>query len=280
MAAKDWCQRSVSVIWTKGSGLYRRPLSFVINEKRLFIMKKLKMVSRYTAALVMAVILTGCSSQPNASTDTTEDTSTAVVHQEQEDITPTETNSAEADSGKILIAYFTWSDNTIVENPEAVDIDASTSASVLPPGNTGLMASYIQQYTGGDIFSIRTVQPYSSNYDECLEQADAELAGQVRPELIESVENMDEYDIIFLGYPNWWSSCPMAVFSFLEEYDFTGKTVIPFVAHGTGGVGRSLIDIREMIPEADIRDEISFSRENIAGSQAQIESWLEELSIR
>lgn len=135
---------------------------------------------------------------------------------------------------KILIAYFTWSDNTIVENPDSIDVDAETSASVLSPGNAELIANWIAEKTGGNLFSIRTQNKYSSDYDECLNQARRERDNNERPALVGRVNNIDDYDVIFLGFPNWWYTCPMAVFTFVESYDLSGKTIIPFCTHGTG----------------------------------------------
>ena len=112
---------------------------------------------------------------------------------------PPDTDMTES---RILIAYFTWADNTHVENPDEVDMDASTSASVLVPGNAAIVASYIRDAVGGDLFSIRVTEPYSSDYDECLDRAADEKARNARPALADRVENMEEYDIIFLGYPN------------------------------------------------------------------------------
>ena len=129
---------------------------------------------------------------------------------------------------KILIAYFTWSDNTIVENPDSIDVDAETSASVLSPGNAELIANWIAETTGGDLFSIKTQNKYSSDYDECLNQARRERDNNERPALVGRLNNIDDYDVIFLGFPNWWYTCPMAVFTFVESYDLSGKTIIPF----------------------------------------------------
>ena len=129
---------------------------------------------------------------------------------------------------KILIAYFTWADNTVVEDESRIDVDATTSASVLDPGNAARIAGWIQERTGGELFSIVVTDPYSSDYDECLNRAADEKAANDRPELANHVEDMEQYDVIFLGFPNWWYTVPMAVHSFLEEYDFSGKTMIPF----------------------------------------------------
>ncbi len=136
----------------------------------------------------------------------------------------------EVQERKILIAYFTWMEHTVVGDSSAVDVDATTSASVLAPGHVAQMAAWIQAGTGGDLFSIVTADPYSSDYDECLDRAADEKAANARPALTGTVANMADYDVIFLGYPDWWATCPMAVFTFLDSCDFSGKTVIPFCA--------------------------------------------------
>lgn len=181
--------------------------------------------------------------------------------------------------GKTLIAYFTWAENTHVENPESVDVDAMTSASLLLPGNTSRMANWIQEEVGGDLFSLVAADAYPSNYDACLERVSEEQARKARPVLAGHIENMDQYDTIFLGYPDWCSTCPMAVFTFLEEYDFSGKTVIPFCAHGTGGVGRSILDIYSEIPDAVLLKELGVYRQDMEQAQGNIKEWLKEIGI-
>ena len=141
---------------------------------------------------------------------------------------------------KILIAYFTWADNTRVTDTAAAvqsalqhyeamgdasrytETDAVSSASVVPPGNTAIVAQFIQEAVGGDLFSIQTAEPYPENYNDCLNRASEEKARNIRPVLANHVENMEDYDIVFLGYPNWWYSVPMAVLTFAETYDFRG----------------------------------------------------------
>lgn len=187
--------------------------------------------------------------------------------------------AAETDTD-VLIAYFTWAENTHVEHPETIDVDATTSASVLLPGNTAVLANAIRAEVGGDLFSIVVSEPYSPDYDACLERASEELAENARPELIGHVEHMDQYETIFLGFPDWWSTCPMAVFTFLEEYDFSGKTVIPFCAHGTSGVARSIRDIRQAIPEAELEQELGVYRSDMAKAQELVRAWLEEIGMK
>lgn len=120
--------------------------------------------------------------------------------QDQED---EDSDYPSASDSKILIAYFTWADNTQVENPEAVDVDATTSASVLVPGNAAKIAEWIQERTGGVLFSIVVAEPYFSDYDECLNRAADEKARNERPELVRHVDNMEQYDTVFLSFPNW-----------------------------------------------------------------------------
>lgn len=204
----------------------------------------------------------------------------------------------EQNGSNILIAYFTWADNTIVDDKEAAiqsalshydsigdlenydGVDATTSASVLPPGNTTQMAEWIQQRIGGDLFSIVVTEPYSSDYDECLEQAADEKAKNARPKLVNHVDNMDNYDVVFLGFPNWWYTTPMAVFSFIEEYDFSGKTVVPFCAHGTGGLASSLRDITAALPDSvKVLEPIGVYRADIHSAQTAVNEWLDSLGF-
>ncbi|WIH85801.1 flavodoxin [Brachyspira pilosicoli] len=179
---------------------------------------------------------------------------------------------------KILIAYFTWSDNTVVENPDSIDVDAETSASVLSPGNAELIANWIAEETGGDLFSIKTQNKYSSDYDECLNQARKERDNNERPALVGRVNNIDDYDVIFLGFPNWWYTCPMAVFTFVESYDLEGKTIIPFCTHGTGGLSRTIRDLKKLLPEnCEVLEPIGVYRPEVKNSKSRVLDWLRKL---
>ena len=152
----------------------------------------------------------------------------------------------------VLVVYFSWADNAIL----AEDVDAVSSPSVIPPGNVQQLADWVQEATGGDLFSIRVTDPYPSDWDACLERANEERGENARPELAESVENLDQYDTVFLGYPNWWYGVPMALLSFLEQNDLSGKQVYLFCSHGTGGLADSVELITEAAPEAVISDQI------------------------
>ena len=189
-------------------------------------------------------------------------------------------SSGETGNSNILIAYFTWADNTVVEDPSSVDVDATTSASVLAPGNTAKLASWIQQEVGGDLHSIVVEEPYSSDYDQCLDRAADEKADNARPALASHVDNMEDYDIVFLGFPNWWYILPMPVLTFVEEYDWSGKTVVPFVTHGTGGLSSTIRDLTAALPEdVTILEPIGVYRPEVDASQSAIQEWIAGLDL-
>lgn len=245
-------------------------------------------------AIGLALLLTGCSAEPDAAhsalapaqsptpTETLQPES-SVVQAESTSSLPEAlpTEPPEEEQENILIAYFTWAENTHVEDPASIDVDATTSASVLLPGNTAKLAGWIQQECGGDLFSIVVEEPYSSDYDECLARAADEKAGNARPALANHVEDMARYDVVFLGFPNWWYTVPMAVHTFLEEYDFSGKTIIPFVTHGTGGMASTIEDITAGLPDSvTVSDPIGVYRQDVDGAREAIREWLAGLDIQ
>ena len=197
---------------------------------------------------------------------TAADESTADTSELQENATQT--------SGNILAAYFLWADNAIL----ADDVDAVASPSVIPPGNVQQLAGWVQEETGGDLFPIQVTEPYSSDWDECLDRANQERRDDARPELEESVENLSDYDTVFLGYPNWWYGVPMPLLTFLEENDLSGKQVYLFCSHGTGGLAGSVEIITEAAPDAEISDNIfDCYEEDASSSREEIQSWVSEV---
>lgn len=180
----------------------------------------------------------------------------------------------------ILIAYFSRVGNT--DFPD--DIDAVTSASLLKDdgklyGNTQYVATMIQQHTGGDLFLIQTEDKYPSVYEQIDAQGGEEHRNGVRPKLEGHVDNMDDYSVIFLGYPIWYYDLPMAVYSFLEEYDLSGKTVIPFVTSGASGFGGTLSTIQELQPNADVRTGgFDVKHSSVAEvTQEDVSKWIESM---
>ncbi|MBQ9154245.1 MAG: SUMF1/EgtB/PvdO family nonheme iron enzyme [Solobacterium sp.] len=157
--------------------------------------------------------------------------------------------------GNVLIAYFSWG------------------------GNTRGVAQEIQRQTSADLFEITLVHPYSADYNTVLMEAQEDQHRQARPEIAEHIENMEDYGIILLGYPNWWASIPMPVASFLEEYDFAGKQIIPFCSHGGGRFGQSLTAIAKLAPEAVIGEGLSVHYSGGSSLPDDVSAWLETNGI-
>ncbi len=249
------------------------------------------MMRRWMAAALAALMvlsLAACAGnqqeeQP-ASAEATEQSQSASVQEEEEPASTeqqpeepassTEQPSDTQESG-VLVAYFSWADNAVIDG----EVDAVASPSVTAPGNVQQLAQWVSERTGGDLFSIQVTEPYSSDWDACLERANQERAEDARPELTASVEQLERYDTVFLGYPNWWYGVPMALLSFLEENDLSDKQVYLFCSHGTGGLASSVEQIDEALPDSTALSENIFDmyEEDAASSQQDILAWLEEL---
>lgn len=181
------------------------------------------------------------------------------------------------DGTKMLVAYFSYGENA--DLPSGADASASASIQVLNDeltGNTGIVADMIAEYTGADLFSIKTVEKYPDTYDATVQKGQEENNANVRPELATHIDNLEQYDVIFLGFPNWWYDMPMAVYSFLDEVDLSGKTVIPFVTSGGSGFSDTIDTISSMEPSATVREGISISGNSALNAKSEIENWLKE----
>ncbi|MDO4536504.1 MAG: flavodoxin [Clostridium perfringens] len=139
-------------------------------------------------------------------------------------------------------------------------------------GNTEIVAEMIQETVGGELFEIDTVNPYPIDYYECIDVAKQELRDKSRPEITDIVENMNDYDVIFLGYPNWWGTMPMSVFTFLESYDLSGKTIIPFCTNEGSGMGVSENDIKQY-SDANVKKGLSIHGAEASKSKKAVEKW-------
>ena len=218
-----------------------------------------------TIALLLTLILSlGCAALAEESAETAAPAS--------------ETADPAAPSSHILVAYFSRVGNT--DFPE--DVDASSSASVIVTedggivGNLGFMAEEIASQTGGDLFLIQTVETYPASYDETLDVASDEQAGNARPELAVGVENLGQYDTVFLGFPNWWGGLPMAVYTFLEENDLSGKTVIPFATSSSSGMGESGSLLAELAGTGDWQEGMRFRS---GASSSEVQQWVDSLGL-
>lgn len=146
-------------------------------------------------------------------------------------------------------------------------------------GNTRNMAEQIASASGADIFEITPVKAYPSAYGDCVDQAKKEQQENARPALSGKAENMADYDIVFVGYPNWWGTMPMPVFTFLESYDFAGKTVIPFCTHEGSRMGRSEGDIKKLLPSAEVKEGMPVRGSKVKTSGKEISAWVEQLGL-
>lgn len=143
----------------------------------------------------------------------------------------------------------------------------------LPKGNTEIAAEFIKEAVGGDLFEVETVKPYSEDYFACTEEAKTELQTNARPEIKRFLSTIDEYDNIFIGYPNWWGTMPMAMFTFLEHYDFTGKKIIPFCTNEGSGMSSSERDLQKLCPGATILKGLPIHGSNTLESKQLICAW-------
>ena len=150
----------------------------------------------------------------------------------------------------------------------------------LPVGNTEVVAKAIHELTGGKIFQIVPSSSYPQDYERTTEVAQRELRNNARPELATHLENPDDYGVIFLGFPNWWGTMPMPVFTFLEENKFQGKTIAPFCTHEGSGMGRSVDDIRRTCPEAKVLDGLAIRGGDVKEARAGIERWISSVLPR
>lgn len=228
--------------------------------------------------IVLGIVLCACSSsggkeetnrsgssqsEPGAST------SADTVSTVQEPEVTAKTDDAGKES-KILIAYFSRpGDNYNVGYVEK--------------GNTQIIAEMIAEKTGGDLFRIQRNTPYPEDYKECTDVAKKEQNENARPELLEDIDNLEDYDVIFLGYPNWWGDMPMAVYTFLEGHDFGGKTIIPFCTHEGSGLSNTESSIKNTCSGATVLDGFelrgSIAQNSQDKAKTAVAGWLQETGV-
>ena len=204
--------------------------------------------------IIIAVILGACTNGDLP----TKESKDSLVEKKVEPVSETsdvEIGESGSDDTDILIAYFSWS------------------------GNTKQLAGMIQEQTGGELFEIEPETPYTDDINELSGISLQEQRDNIRPALISVLEDISQYEVIFIGYPNWWNNMPMPVFTFLEEYDFSGKTVIPFTTYGNGVWGKSVNSIQEMLPESVILDGLAIQEHELHNAPSKVSEWLKELGM-
>lgn len=146
-------------------------------------------------------------------------------------------------------------------------------------GNTRVVAEQIQKNVGGDLFRIETVDAYPSEYNDVTKQAKEELQLGYRPPLKSIVTNFDQYDVIYLGSPNWWNTITPAVMTFLESYNFEGKTILPFVTHEGSRLGASVEDVKKLAPKASVLKGLPVRGRSVQQAEPEVKAWLKEVGM-
>lgn len=209
--------------------------------------------------------------------DSRNEISPTITEENSENISsdPSESGEEQASGNNTLIVYFAVAENS--------DVDAVSSASVLTKdgesrGVIRVLADDIQNVVGGDQFSIQTSVEYPGDKDDLIDYAAVELKEDVRPKLTSQIDNLEDYDTIFIGYPNWWADLPMVMYSFFDEYDLSGKTIIPFCTHRGSRFSGTINTIQELEPDATVITEgFTVSHEGAGNAASDISEWLKEL---
>ena len=232
-------------------------------------------------AVILAFTFSACgNAEAGGSPNTGQSAPGQMVPEESVDNTVPSSGRQEHGSGQtggngILVAYFTAAENS------GVDAIASASYTTLDGqavGRVRAVADWIAEETGGELFSIRTETVYPADGGELIDYAAQEQDENARPVLTSHIDDLSRYDTIFIGYPIWWADLPMAVYSFFDEYDFSGKTIIPFNVHNGSRFSGTIQTIRELEPDAVvIEDGFTVSEQNVTEAAGDVASWLEGL---
>lgn len=229
-------------------------------------MKKIKLFSLLLAlALCLCVAFTACGEN---SDDEGKVETGASQESGNQNGSPSDNDPVQSD-GKILIAYFSRADENY-------------SVGYIEKGNTEIIAEIIAEEVGGDLFHIERNTPYPADYEECKAVATTEQNANARPTLKEN-KDISDYDIIFIGYPIWWGDAPMPVYSFVENKDWEGKTVIPFSTHEGSGLGAGERNLKAMCTGAEFKTGLAIrgatAQNSTATAKTQVLSWLDSLGF-
>lgn len=220
------------------------------------------MKKRISILLLCALLgtLTACSRNDSAEEREMEPSQTKTSGQEEADAKETETEpkrgegtQPDGEGKKALVVYFSWS------------------------GNTENVAESIADQTGADIFKIVPAEPYTDDYDELLDIAAKEKQDGARPEIADSIENLGQYDVIYVGFPNWWGDMPMILYTFFDSYDLSGKIIAPFCTSGGSGLSDTVNSIKELEPEAEVIEGLHIGSSASSEPDSAVEEWLGNL---
>lgn len=193
---------------------------------------------------ILTILMTACANNSSAG-----EAPLTVDKADTEDTVDAE-NTADTDATASLVVYFSWS------------------------GNTKAVAEEIQSQTGADIFEIVPEEPYSTDYDEVVDVAQEEQREEARPVIADTIDNLGDYSVVYLGFPNWWGDMPMILYSFLDNYDLSGKTIAPFVTSEGSGFSDTINSIKELEPGASVTDGLSISGSSASKASGDVTKWL------
>ncbi|EFE14185.1 flavodoxin [Clostridium sp. M62/1] len=235
----------------------------------------MKKISSFILTVVLLLSLVACGTKPSASNTPVSENGSS---QQEKPVSSENSDATEAENiNRSLVVYFSLPET---DEPDNMTDEEENSTVVIDGevlGNTQYMAYIIQEQTGADIFRIEAEEPYPLDHDTLVDQAAEEQDQQVRPAIASQVDNMENYDVIYLGYPNWWGDMPMILYTFLEEYDLSGKTIIPFNTHGGSGFSNTIDTIRELEPDAAVLEGLTISRNQIQDAEQEIVAWVQEV---
>ena len=220
-----------------------------MNKKVLAVIVAILIIAVAGAAIYM---FTGNNSETNNSNNNNQSNNSAQSNNNENESTE---NTTTSDGGKTLIVYFSMS------------------------GNTEAVANIIHDKVGGDIIKLETVQTYPDEYNDLVDYAQEEQHQNARPQLQTIIENIDQYDTIFLGYPNWWGDMPMPIYTFLDTYDLSGKTIAPFITHGGSGLSKTPANIQSEEPAAYVTEGLAIYGSRARNSENEVNQWLSSLGF-
>lgn len=241
------------------------------------MMKDRKRLAAVFLAAVLTVTMSACGTAEDAPTSAgNEDAGTDTTGTDSGEESENSVDAGNASGGgNILIAYFTAAENS------GVDADASASYSVVDgeaKGRVKAIADMIQGQTGGDLFSIQTDVVYPADGGELIDYASEEQEEDARPELTSHIEDLDGYDVVFVGYPIWWYDIPQVMYSFFDEYDFSGKTIIPFCTHNGSRFSGTIETIQGFEPDAAVtEDGFTINEREVPDAADDVAEWLSGL---
>ena len=184
-------------------------------------------------------------------------------------------------SSKILVVYFSMPETDKPDNMSTEEANSTVVIDGKVLGNTQYVAALIQENTNGDIFRIEPKTAYPTDHRILVEMAKEEQNRSARPELAGKIENLTEYDTIFIGYPNWWGDMPMVMYTFFQEHDFAGKTIIPFNTHGGSGFSNTVNTIARLQPKASVvSNGFSVSRNSVQDCAQDVSDWIKTLNLK